>query len=332
MDSRVKQGQYSLLTSILLSSILLGSCSAAPNRSAESSAPAASPVTSKQLRNQAQSLSQAEAVSDSESSQQTFMANSATSANPPKTLAPPLRQKAQLIKTATLRLTVKGTEQALQSATNVVTGYGGDILSLRDQVPEKNAERHTAAFEFRVPQEQLDAALLDLAKLGTVEARSIQAEDVTGRLVDFDARLKNLRKAEGVVLGIMERSGSIGDVLKVSQELSRIRNEIEQIQGQVQHLRQQVAYSRINLTLEEAIARNQKGLALGDQLQESWSQSTHAMGKTTANLLRLGIWLLVFSPYYLLGGTALIILARTLGRRSLPSRQASAETSVPSEH
>jgi type III secretory pathway lipoprotein EscJ len=99
----------------------------------------------------------------------------------------------------------------------------------------------------------------------------------------------------------MARSGSVGDVLKVSQELSQIRNEIEQIQGQVQHLRQQVAYSRINLTLEEAIAQTQQGVSVGDRLQETWSQSTHALGKTTTNVLRLGIWLLVFSPYLLAG-------------------------------
>jgi Domain of unknown function (DUF4349) len=323
MDSRVTQGRRSLLASLLLSSLLFGSCSAATNPNAESAAPASSSVTS--------SFGGADALSPAAPLQQKLLPSSANSALPPPTKLPPPQQKAQLIKTATLGLRVKGVEQAIQSATTVVSGHGGDILNLQDQVPSKGSTYHQASFEFRVPQAQLDAALIDLAKLGTIETRSIQAEDVAGQLVDFDARLKNLRKAEGVVLGIMERSGSIGDVLKVSQELTRIRNEIEQIQGQVQHLRQQVAYARIRLTLEEAIAENQQGIPVGDRLQEAWSQSTHAMGKTTTNLLRLAIWLLVFSPY-LFGGAALIALGRkALGRKALSGQPPSVESSVSSE-
>jgi Domain of unknown function (DUF4349) len=333
MNSRVKQRQRSIFASVLLSSILFGSCSAAPKPGAESSAPAASPASSAQslgAQSPRQGNAMKEAASPAEPLWQNSASDSVASAKPPQTSLPP--QKAQLIKTATLELKVKGVEKVIQSATKVVTGQGGDILSLQDQVPQQDTAHHTASFEFRVPQSQLEVTLTDLSKLGTVTDRSIQAEDVASQLVDFDARLKNLRKAEEVVLGIMARSGSVGDVLKVSQELSRIRNEIEQIQGQVQHLRQQVAYSRINLKLEEAIAQNQQGIPVGERLQETWSQSTHAMGKTTTNLLRLGIWLLVFSPY-LLGGAALIFIGRkTLGRRALPGQQSAAETPISSNH
>jgi hypothetical protein len=325
MNSRGKRGRRSLFAGILLSSVLFGSCSAAPKQNTESSAPAASPAVPGEALRQGDAMKKPQA----EPLQQKLMANSTASAMLPQTLLPP--QKSQLIKTATVGLKVKSVEQVIQNATKVITRYGGDILSLQDQVPQKDAAHHTASFEFRVPQAQLDLALTDLSKLGTVEARSIQAEDVASQLVDFDARLKNLRKSEEVVLSIMARSGSVGDVLKVSQELSRIRNEIEQIQGQVQHLKQQVAYSRIRLTLEEAIAQNPKGVSVGDRLQETWAQSTSALGKTTTNFLRLGIWLLVFSPY-LLGVAALILLGRkALERKTLSSQPPSAETSISSE-
>jgi ACT domain-containing protein len=261
-----------------------------------------------------------------ELSQQKLMNATATSAVAEASTPIP-QQKTQLIKTATLGLRVQDVEPMLQRATQVVTSRGGDILSLQDQVPPSDAAPHTASFKFRVPQAQLDATLADLAKLGTVENRAIQAEDVATQIVDFESRLKNLGKAETVVLGIMERSGSVSDVLKVSQELSQIRNEIEQIQGQVQHLKQQVAFSTIHLTLKEAIAQKQQGVPFGDRLQESWSQSTHALGETTAKLLRLGIWLLVFSPY-LVGSVGLILL----GRKVLLRRRPAAVSGSPTEH
>ncbi|MCG9891391.1 MAG: DUF4349 domain-containing protein [Thermosynechococcaceae cyanobacterium MS004] len=284
-----------MLLSMMLSSIVFGSCSAATRSGLESSAPASAPNAAPEI--------QAEEQNAGSAGTQNLVADSTVAPKPARA------QLTQLIKTATLALTVQSVEPAIQGATKVVQARGGDILNLQDSTPQSDASYHTASLQFRVPQAQLDTALEELATLGTVDSRSIQAEDVAGQLVDFGARLKNLRKAEGVVLGIMERSGSVGDVLKVSQELTRIRNEIEQIQGQVQHLQQRVAYSTLNLTLKSAIAQTQQGISVGDRIKETWLQSTHAVGKTTVNLLQVGIWLLVFSPY-LAGGAAIIVLGR----------------------
>ena len=123
----------------------------------------------------------------------------------------------------------------------------GDLLRLDDAIPTDPTQRHTATLELRVPQAKLDLTLDQIAALGTVQSRSVSAEDVSNQLVDFKARLRNLRKSEDVVRGIMERSGSVGDVLKVSQELSNIRNAIEQIDAQLQQLQTQVAYATISL-------------------------------------------------------------------------------------
>jgi hypothetical protein len=102
----------------------------------------------------------------------------------------------------------------------------------------------------------------------------------------------------------------------ISQELGEIRNSIEQIDGQVQNLKQQVAYSTIHLILEEAIAKTPQGRSLGNQLQESWAQSTHSMGVLTTRLIQLGVWVLVFSPYLI--GLAIAIVA---GRKVLARRK-----------
>jgi ACT domain-containing protein len=283
-----------LITGVLLGQILLVSCSAGVSNNAPQSTTASdvsAPNADAQLAQEA-GAAQKNLVQSSRSQE-------AVVAQP----------KAQLIKTASLSLRVQDVEAMIQKATAVVTKRGGDMLGLQDQVPEDVDTRRTATFKFRVPQAALDATLAELAKLGTVETRSIEVEDVSTQIVDSQARLRNLRKSETMVLSIMERSGSVSDVLKVSQELGKIRSQIEQLQAQVQNLKGQVAYSSINLTLTAAIAQNQQGAPVGDRLKETWSQSTHAVGETTTNLLRLALWLLVFSPY-LLGGAGLIWLMR----------------------
>lgn len=225
---------------------------------------------------------------------------------------PAPRPQLQLIKRAELDLEVEDVEAAIKSASQVVKAQQGDILQLEDSIPTTATQRHRASMELRVPQTRLDQTLEQLAALGTVQSQSVSAEDVSNQLVDFDARLRNLRKSEQVVLEIMDRSGSIGDVLKVSQELSQIRASIEQIDAQFKQLQTQVAYSTINLRIEADTAATPPQRALGLRLQESWSQSTRALGELTTGLLTLGIWVLTFSPYW--GG---LLLLGLLSRRFL---------------
>ncbi|MEG5065975.1 DUF4349 domain-containing protein [Microcoleus sp. B3-A4] len=207
----------------------------------------------------------------------------------------------QLIKKAQLSVVVKSMDASTKSVTNIVEKQQGDILGFQNQKPPDSSVRQTASVEIRVPQERLETTLDALAKLGTVENRSLMAEDVTDQLVDSEARLRNLRKSEEMVLKIMERSGSVGDVLKAAQELSNIRESIERIDAQLKSLRNQVAYSTISLTLEAAVSAQQTPEpALGLRVQETWGKATHSVGELTLGLFGLGIWLLAYSPYFLL--------------------------------
>ncbi|MEG5048134.1 DUF4349 domain-containing protein [Microcoleus sp. B4-C1] len=228
----------------------------------------------------------------------------------------------QLIKKAELSVVVKSIDASTKSITNIVEKQQGDILGFQNQKPPDSSVRQTASVEIRVPQERLETTLDALAKLGTVENRALTAEDVTDQLVDNEARLRNLRKSEEMVLKIMERSGSVGDVLKAAQELSNIRESIERIDAQLKSLRNQVAYSTISLTLEAAVSAQQTPEpSLGLRVQETWGKATHSVGELTLGLFGLGIWLLAYSPYFLLIGAAVYGFNRFKKQHSVPQIQ-----------
>jgi len=240
----------------------------------------------------------------------------------PKKAAETPATRPQLIKKAELSVVVKSIDATTKSVTNIVEKQQGDILGFQNQKPPDSSVRQTASVEIRVPQERLETTLEALAKLGTVENRALMAEDVTEQLVDSEARLRNLRKSEEMVLKIMERSGSVGDVLKASQELSNIRESIERIDAQLKSLRNQVAYSTINLTLEAAVSAQQTPEpSLGLRVQETWGKATHSVGELTLGLFGLGIWLLAYSPYFLLIATAVYGFNRFKKQHSVTKTQ-----------
>ncbi|MFS8119540.1 MAG: DUF4349 domain-containing protein [Microcoleus sp.] len=205
-----------------------------------------------------------------------------------------------------MSVVVKSIDTSTKSVTDIVKKQQGDILGFQNQKPPDSSIRQTATVDIRVPQEKLETTLDALAKLGSVQNRGLTAQDVTTQLVDSDARLKNLRKSEEMVLKIMERSGSVGDVLKASKELSNIRESIERIDAQLKSLRNQVAYSTINLTLEAAVSAQQEPEpSLGLRVQETWGKATHSVGELTLGLFALSIWMLAYSPYLVLIGAGI---------------------------
>ena len=299
----------SLVLSALLGSMILTSCSATDQ--------AAGPTANRAAP---------EAASDSST-------NSAGGAAPtePVAVAQVPRSRPQLIKHAELSLTVNSVEKSTQAASLTIKNQQGDLLELQDQRPSDDSVRHTVAMQIRVPQDRLELTLDALAKLGTVQNRTLTAEDVTDQLVDSEARLRNLRKTETTLLGIMERSGSVADVLKVAQELSEVRQSIEQNAAQLNNLRNRVAYSTISLSLEEAVATTSPQQPLGLAVQEAWNQSTHSVSELTANLIVLGVWLLAYTPYLLLLGVGAMLARKHFRQRQRLPQSSRAATGANAE-
>lgn len=229
------------------------------------------------------------------------------------------RSLPQLIKKAELSVVVTSIDETMKSVANIVQQQQGDLLGYQDSKYGNSANRLRASMQIRVPQDKLDTTLNNLVKLGTVQSRSLVAEDVTDQLVDNDARLRNLRKAEEITLKMMERSGSIGDVLKVSQELSRIREQIERLDAQQKSLKNQVAYSTINLTLETAIpASPTPNQPFGLRIQETWGKATSSITELSLSLLDFSIWLFVFSPFLIIIAGSIYLYKRSKQQKSLP--------------
>ncbi|MGB3615323.1 MAG: DUF4349 domain-containing protein [Elainellaceae cyanobacterium] len=223
----------------------------------------------------------------------------------------------QLAKQASLTLQVDSIADAVDAVAAIARTQQGDILNLDDSSSDIGLGQQAIA-RLRVPQSRLESTLNEIAALGRVQQRQITAEDVSTQLVDLDARLRNLRKTEAMLLGIMERSGSVGDVLQVAQEVSQVRASIEQIDAQRQQLRNRVSYSTVTVVLESAIANSTAPLAIRDELGNTWQRATLSFRNASVGLMKLALWLLVYSPYLailLLCGVGLYQLRRRTIRR-----------------
>lgn len=204
-----------------------------------------------------------------------------------------------LIQKAALTLIVTSTDEVVSEVTSIVKQQQGYFVDLQDNRSDSRNGLQNVSMQIRIPQSKLEGILTQFAQLGTVKSQSRTAEDVSEQLVDLEARLRNQRKQEELLLKIMEqKSGSVADILNVARELSNIRQSIEQIDAQRKNLQTQISYATIYLNLEAPAAITpelKRPVTL--QFQETWEESTSSVKNLTFTLLKMGIWVLSFSPY-----------------------------------
>ena len=132
---------------------------------------------------------------------------------------------------ATLRISTPDVPQAVRSANAVAQKFGGYAASLNDR-----------GGTFKIPVKNAEAALEAMEKLGTVDSREINAQDVTDTAFDLDMRIANLEKLHKRLTELVEKTGNIKDILEVEKELARVTGELEKLKATRQNLQHRVDF------------------------------------------------------------------------------------------
>lgn len=155
----------------------------------------------------------------------------------------------QLIRSVSLELSVESAAAARQQAEALLAQLGGYVESLDSS---RYAGNQRVALSMRVPKDKLDGFLLPLRKLGTVQHETQGVEDVTRKVVDADARLRNMQQTEQRLLSLLTSAqGGLNEVLAVERELSRVREEHEVLTSELRALKEQVSLSTVKLGLNQ---------------------------------------------------------------------------------
>jgi hypothetical protein len=137
-----------------------------------------------------------------------------------------------------------GLEQAMQIAGR----YQGFVLS----TSVGSSGPRTGTVVMRVPESRFEAALADLKGLGKVTREEVSGQDVSQEFVDLQARLRNAKAQEVVLLRLMNRANSVSATIQVEQHLEGVQLQIERLKGELRYLGSQTAMSTITVGLTQA--------------------------------------------------------------------------------
>ena len=146
----------------------------------------------------------------------------------------------EIIYTAGLQLGVYDLESALALVEALPERVGGWVHM-----------RNQQQVVLRVPAAKLELVMAELAGLGIVEARTLQAQDVTAEYVDLESRIKVLRETQAQLFSLLGKAKTVEEALHVRKALDEVTMQLELALGRMRQLDDLISFSTLTVTLVE---------------------------------------------------------------------------------
>jgi len=188
-----------------------------------------------------------------------------------------------VIKTGYLKLTVgeDGFSEATQDAVALAGRYSGFVLSTSIE----GQDSRSGTLVIRVPSDRFEEFVNEVKDLGEVRSESISGQDVTQEFIDLEARLRNLRAQEAVLLRLFDKATTVAATVRVQSELGRVQLESEQLRGRLRYLEDQTSLA----TLSVSVAEKGAAPATRGTLTKAWDRGLEgALGVVAAVIVGAG--------------------------------------------
>lgn len=156
---------------------------------------------------------------------------------------------AKIIYTANLTLETRDYDTAraaLDAALSDADGY----MESSSEYTNTDSTR-SVSLTLRVPQDSYKSFLAAAAQSGSVTYQNQQAEDITTRYMDTEARLASLTAQRTRLQELQAQADTLADLLEIESSLSDVQYQIESWQSQLDWYSNQVSCCTVYITLNE---------------------------------------------------------------------------------
>jgi hypothetical protein len=222
-------------------------------------------------------------------------------------------QEPAIIQVGTMTVQSDDVAAARFDLEKVVDAYGGSIADEKTTA-STDGEVRLSRVVLRIPAADFDEAMIDIGKLGKVTGSTRKAEDVTGQIIDTQARIRAQEQSLQRVEVLFTRAQNIRDIVAIESQLSRRQAELDSLKGQLAYLEDQAAMSTLTVYLEPtpepptSVKSNEQDedVAFVVGLKDGWD----ALGTLGSGLATVAGALLPFAVVGLLVGVPGAVAAR----------------------
>lgn len=155
----------------------------------------------------------------------------------------------EIIYTASVAVQTADVPAAAAHASSIVQELGGFIFG---QETYTEGHAHTTLV-FKIDPKRFAEALHRLSGVGELVSQTVNAQDVTGAIVDLDSRIASAATSVERMRQFLSQATDVEGVAELERELSERETNLERLRGQLRAMRDQVSLATITLAISESV-------------------------------------------------------------------------------
>jgi Domain of unknown function (DUF4349) len=155
-----------------------------------------------------------------------------------------------IIYTASLTVRAASLTRAATEAAQLAKATGGYVSAENTALNRAHPAKSTVSLQLKIPVASYSGVLSQLStRLGTRQAESQHAQDVTQTVADVTSRVDSAQAAIAQLRKLLARAGSVSSLLDVQNQINSEETGLEALQAQQRALAHQTTYGTVNLLL-----------------------------------------------------------------------------------
>ena len=206
----------------------------------------------------------------------------------------------KIIRNGNIRLEVDRYDEAYGEIKAAAAALGGYVTQENTYIASiiNGHEQKAGYMQIKVPYALFDELIVQTEALGKVLDSGVNAEDVTARYIDLQARIGVYETKYQRLLALLEQSGELQTILAVENELAMTNAELESLKGQMRYLLDRTDYSTLSVNLSEKMAEATEVRLTGfagftQRVRESFNMGTNSLIRSIGNIVLWLAWNIV---------------------------------------
>lgn len=155
----------------------------------------------------------------------------------------------KIIREATLTFYSDDFSQSAERLNQKAAELGGYLSDVQSEANDQTMA--ASMLTYRIPAESFDSFMKTSMETGSLISQNISSDDVTDSYFDTETRLTSKRKELARLESLLDKAGTLTEVLTLEKEIASVTTDIELLEGSLRKMNNLVSYSTVTIVLQQ---------------------------------------------------------------------------------
>lgn len=209
----------------------------------------------------------------------------------------------KIIVSGSISIEVTDFDNRMKSLMDLAQRHGGYIENSNVDnngsyyVEGKRQNIKTGNISLRIPSDKFQIVLDEVKSMGEVKNENTNSVDISDAYYDTATRIENLKVQENRLRELLALAKNVDEILKIENELNRVRSEIDLMSTDIKRWDKQVSMSSLYINLREV----KDSQLTGVDVTTTWGKAYKGFIKAINNVIRgieaLFVFIVTALPY-----------------------------------